>query len=268
MTLPKLNADFSLLATLHAGKFTEFDAPAQGARERPPFVTVSRQAGAGGRTFAQALASALSNEEQRSQRSAEDQPPPLPWRAWDGELVEKVASENDLSPDEVAALEDTKHPLIREFIESLIPNLHHDEFKVYRRVSATIRLLAAGGRAVIVGRGGVCVTGELSHGVHIYLVAPLEHRVKHMAELLHVSGDEAAKRVAEMDRSRVAFYRRHWPKHRIEPESFDLTLNAGLLTLDQMVACALPLVRSAASAGRADRSDRSPAPRALEAVGV
>jgi cytidylate kinase len=210
----------------------------------------------------------MNGEEQRTRRPTEDQPPPLPWRAWDGELVEKVASENGLRPEEVAALEDAKHPLMREFIESLVPNLHHDEFKVYRRVSATIRLLAAAGRAVIVGRGGVFLTGELPHGVHVHLVAPLEHRVRHMVELLHVPHDEAARRVAEMDRNRAAFYRRHWPKHRIEPETFDLTLNAGLLTLNQMVACVMPLVRSAAA--RAAESvdaatDRSQSPRTLKA---
>jgi hypothetical protein len=74
-----------LLASIQAGLYAQQQRAREEAARLPPqpFVTISRQAGAGGRTLAKALA----------ERLTEIDPSDRPWAAWDGELVEKVAAE-------------------------------------------------------------------------------------------------------------------------------------------------------------------------------
>ena len=203
-----------------------------------PFVTVSRQAGAGGRTFARALADRL---------NALD-PADCPWAVWDRELVEKVAAEEHIPAELVESLEQQgpRRGAFEEFLASLSARndcFDLDEFQVYRRVAHTVRGLARAGRAIVVGRGGVYATGDLPGGVHIRLVAPLRQRVAHMAKLLNVPAEEAAREVRRIDRYRQTFHRRYWADKALLPEIFTLTLNTAAMDDGQMVDCVLPLIR-------------------------
>src|SRR5215204_3288809 len=89
-----------LLAGLHSADYELHHGGPHGGSGGPrpaaPFVTISRQAGAGGRSFARELARRLNERD----------PGDLPWTVWDNELVERVANENHLPPKRVAAMED------------------------------------------------------------------------------------------------------------------------------------------------------------------
>jgi hypothetical protein len=71
----------TVLASLRSADYAySHQTDSQRARPRPqPFVTISRQAGAGGRSFARGLAARLN----------ELDPGGLPWTVWDNELVER-----------------------------------------------------------------------------------------------------------------------------------------------------------------------------------
>lgn len=228
-----------LLASIQAGLYAQQRRATEDAARLPPqpFVTISRQAGAGGRTLARALAERL-NEADPSDR---------PWAAWDGELVEKVAAEQRIpvSLIESLDLEGPRRTMFQEFLESLLsqkPQNALDEFQVYRVVARTVRALARAGRSIVVGRGGVYATSDLRGGVHLRLVAPLQDRVRHMAGLLNVPERQAAKEVERIDRHREAFHRRYWRDKALLPEIFTLTLNTAAVSERQMVECVLPLV--------------------------
>lgn len=204
-----------------------------------PFVTISRQAGAGGKLLAQQLVETLNRHD----------PQAKPWSAWDQELIEKVAFEQNLPRECIAALEDDRRPWFLDFVNGLISQNAGagDESIVYARVAETIRALALAGRAVIVGRGGVYLTAGMDGGVHVRLVAPLAHRVENLATQLNISLDEAVKRVAQIDHNRELFYKRYWPKKQLTPDIFTVTLNTAALTDDQMIKCLLPLVHGAST---------------------
>jgi hypothetical protein len=168
-----------------------------------------------------------------------------PWTVWDRELVEKVATESDLSPELVESIEGPR----RSWLSDLFTNWsdqesgHHlSEMQIYRRVAATIRVLAQAGRAIIVGRGSVYATSDLRGGIHLRLVAPLESRIEHMAGELNVCPQKATTWIEQMDRQREAFHRRCSGGKALLPEIFTLTLNSQLLSHEQMVSCVLPLV--------------------------
>jgi hypothetical protein len=216
------------LASGRAGKAQQFAEPL-------PFVTIARQAGAGGRTLALRLAKRLNER---------DDPSDPPWRPYDRELVEKVAADHQLSKHLIEMLEDSSHNWIRELVEPFLHPSQPSELEVFHRVAATIRALAQAGRAVLVGRGGVFITGDMARGTHVYLVAPLEDRVRRLVEEWHLAEDEAGKLVREMDQHRQSFCRRHFPDQELVPEAFTITLNTANVTVDQLVDMLLPQVSS------------------------
>jgi len=197
---------------------------------RRPFITISRQAGAGGRALAARLVDRL---------NAID-PGDLPWKVWDNELVERVAAEHHLPASCVAALEDQKPSWLEEALGSLtLSGNSPDEATVFRRMATAIRALAELGRVVIVGRGGAYLTADMPGGVHVRLVAPVGFRIAKTAKAKGLSPDAAAAWVRETDRARESFYRRHWPARPLTAEAFTMTLNTASLSIPQQVDAVL-----------------------------
>jgi hypothetical protein len=205
-----------------------------------PFVTISRQAGAGGRALANSLAIRLN----------ERCPGQLPWMVWDNELVERVAAEHHLPVSRVAALEDERPSWLEEALGTLaISGPPATEAAVYHRVATTIRVLAQVGRVIVIGRGGAFVTADLPGGVHVRLVAPVEHRVAATARAMNLSSREAADWVKEKDQAREAFYRRRWPTRSLTPENFTATFNTAAVGNDRLVESVVSLVAPVSSGG-------------------
>lgn len=202
--------------------------------ELTPFVTIKRQAGAGGHTI----------QERLVRRLNEVDPGDQPWQGFDRELVELVTEEGNLYRPLVESLgEETRSWLESAFRQLFRPDGSDDDFKVYWKMAQTIRALAQAGRVVIIGRGGVFITRGMLGGTHVYLVAPLEDRVRHMAERLELSSDAAAAEVHRLDRNRAAFYRRYWPTCSLEPETFTVTFNTAVTTDEQIVDAILPIMQ-------------------------
>ena len=188
-----------------------------------PFVTISRQAGAGGHSLGAALTAALNERD----------PGGRPWALWDREVVEKVAAEHKIPERLVRLLEGPGRPWFEQFFSKM------DDGQVYRRVVATIRSLARAGRSVIIGRGGMFSTGDLPGGVHVRLVAPLEFRIENMERLLNCPRSKAQEEIRRIEQERKAFYARYWPTKPLVPEAFTLILNTVAIDEPTQVRCIL-----------------------------
>lgn len=209
-------------------------APQPAPEPAPPFVTISRQPGAGAWTLARQLVDAL------NQSITDDQP----WTCWDKELVEKVAADHHLSKRLIESLEDRGHSFLLEILESLSSEAQGGESKLYSRICATIRALAGEGRVVIVGRGGAFITSHMPGGTHIRLVAPLEKRIQYMASEYNLTPEAAAVKIREIERNRESFYHHHWPTHPLTPESFTLTINTAQMEQKAIVEMIAAMVRT------------------------
>jgi cytidylate kinase len=194
------------------------------------FVTISREPGAGGVPLAHRLAERLNAHG------------PGDWSAWDQELVEKVSAEHHLNKGAIETVDERRHSWLDELVSSFSQHVTPSDVGVFKKVAGTIRALATAGHAIIVGRGGRFITDGLAGGIHLRLVAPLQYRIRTTAESFNLSLAAAAKRLAEIDRNRTVFYRHFWPGKSLDPQSFTMTLNSADLSLDEMVACVLPLV--------------------------
>ena len=203
------------------------------AQPSPPFVTISREAGAGGRTLMRRLVARLNDID----------PPGLgqtPWTGFDKELVEKVSQDHNLHKTLVDMLGEQCHSWLYDVFAGL--SAQTTETQVYRRVAETIRGLAQGGRAVIVGRGGVFITQNMPRGVHLQIVAPFEHRVEQMARVLDCDHKHAANEVRRIDQNRTSFYKRYWPDTPLCPSIFTATFNSAAISEEKMVEAVLPLI--------------------------
>jgi cytidylate kinase len=249
-----------LLASIRAILYAQQQSP-QAARcssvATSDFITISRQAGAGGRRFACRLAERL-NAEGPSER---------PWSVWDRELVEQAALEHHLPEALISQLESYHHSAFDEILAALfpvdgLPDL--DQRQLYRRVASTIRGIARAGKAIIVGRGGVYATHDMTGGVHVRLVAPLQSRTKRMAELRNVTEKQAAADIHRLDAEREAFHRRFASAGVRMEDAFTIVLNTAMAEEEALVNCVLPLVGQTA----ATSSDAYRHPKAVQVSGA
>src|SRR5687768_12494457 len=146
-----------------------------------PFVTISRQAGAGGRTLARLLVDRLNQIDAGN----------TAWAAWDRELVERVAAEEHVPQSVIDDLEERR---AGSWLNELFAGLSlredpaaRDRVELNRRMAGIIRAVARAGRAVLVGHGSVFATEDIPGGIHVRLVAPREHRVTQLAKARSLS---------------------------------------------------------------------------------
>ena len=214
----------------HVHKIGERGEP---SRPSPPFVTISREAGAGGRTLMRNLVERLNTID----------PPEgdqTPWTGFDKELVEKVSQDYKLHKTLVDLLGEQCHSWLYDVFAGLASQT--TESQVYQRVAETIRGLARGGRAVIVGRGGALITQNMPRGVHVQLVAPVEYRIEQMARMLDCDAKHAAAEVKRIDQNRDSFFRRYWPNITLGPSLFTVTFNSAAISEHHMVDAVVPLI--------------------------
>lgn len=231
-------AEKTLQAAIHA-----WNHPARSGGNAPrAFVTVSREPGAGGVTFSHRLAARLNAEDGAD------------WSAWDRELVEKVSAEEGIEKHVIEMITQRPHNWLDELAQSFATSEHShviDELRAYKRVAMSIRALASAGHAILVGQGGVFITSGMRGGVHVRLVAPLQHRIKSWSGQFNVSQRQAAEQIVRADHNRNVFFSRYWPGKSLGPEAFTMTLNSGDLSVDELVECVLPAVLSRQSVAHA-----------------
>jgi cytidylate kinase len=230
------SAKSAVNAALHQWSLPPRDTPY--GHEPRVFVTVSRQCGTNGAEFAHALAERMNRDLLQGDH---------PWTAWDHELVERVSSEEHLSRQIVAQIEDRPQTWFEEALNSFSTSGDAEcaaELRVYKRIAATLRALAEAGHAVLVGQGGRWVTQKLAAAVHVRLVAPVAYRIETTAKQYKLTIGEATMRVEETDRNRSKFFARYWPGKTLAPELFAITLNAAELTVDEMVESLVPLIHA------------------------
>ena len=202
-----------------------------------PFVTISRQAGSGGIKFGRLLADRLNRRHT---------PLEHPWHSLDRELVQRIAADHHLSTDLIDSLEKSSHSWIEEFIGGFS---HTDQspsdLAVFRRVMQTMRALARAGHVILVGLAGVLMTRDMPGGLHVRIIAPFEWRVKNLAKNDGLAEADARDRVKLLDKDRNVFVAKYWPRLTDHNEAFHITLNASLLSEEQMADCVVPLVGAA-----------------------
>ena len=191
--------------------------PHGGSRGALPFVTISRQAGAGGHTLADTLIKLMERQEDKALFQG--------WQILDQQLCELLLQDNRLDVSMQSLLSEEYRSQVREFVRGLFGQ--PDQHVAIRKMFEVIRSLASVGKVIIVGRGGSHVTKRLELGVHVRLVAPDYLRIRRMMKLLNQDEDEARQTVRKQDSDRARLLKSYFEADIDDPLQYNVVWNTG-----------------------------------------
>jgi cytidylate kinase len=191
-----------------------------------PFITISRMYGSGGSEVAERVAEALG------------------WSLFDNAMIDAVAERSGLTRAEVSA-QDERVPSMAERVAAalslaspeMMPPVPSGPIETpEERIVAVTRLVIEEavqiGPAVFVGRGAQCLLAERSDALHVFCFAPRSTLRAYEMEKSNVGPAEADRRVADINKQREHYVKRHWNRNWLAHENYHLCINTGWLGLD------------------------------------
>lgn len=187
-------------------------------------ITIARQLGAGGGAVATGLAVRLG------------------WKLLDRALVERIADELRVAPEQVEAHAER----VDSFIERLGQYLSegypetlaypvHPPLSTKLTARAARRVVAAVAdeeSAVIVGHGAQCVLRDDPRALHVLVHAPTTVRIARAGERYGVDEEVAAERIRQSDADRQGYIREHFDREWLDPTLYHLCVDTGQLGVE------------------------------------
>jgi len=199
-----------------------------------PVITISRLTGCDGREVAAALMAQLNLRYNTNK-----------WRWIDKDIIYHAAHELKTDTNRVEnyyqgmTMNDMSE-MIMAFSGSFV-----SDSSVKKAIREVVLSIAREGHAVIIGRGGVAITRDMTNALHIRLVAPLYWRVENVMKKKGMIIEKAEEYVIETDEKRnkmiVSFLDK---KPQALDYLFDSTLNRSSFSIDQLSALILDMYES------------------------
>ncbi len=179
------------------------------------FITISREYGCSGYGIAKEIVSIMNG--------GDTAPEPL-WAAYERQVLDRVMEEMELSSHLVKTLTDDALRDFSDILKSAFSDLP-PQVAVYQKLAQTIRILAAHGNVIIVGRASNVITRGMSGGYHVMLVAPMEYKIENVMKFKNVSKKEAEKMVIENTARRENYIKEYVRFNVTDPHNYDLAIN-------------------------------------------
>ncbi len=203
-----------------------------------PFITISRQAGAGGN----ALAAILDEKIQK----LHTEPLFQGWHLCGQELCHMVGQDPKLK-DLVDSLKRTEYHSHAEDILSQLIHGGASQDVVVKKMFHLIRTFALHGKVVFVGRGSTFLTRDLPLGVHVYLEASMESRVKRMMSVLSLDAKKAREAVEVKDKAKAELVKTFFNKDIRDPLLYDSVWNTDRVSIEEIAKLLIEIVRDKAA---------------------
>lgn len=188
-------------------------------------ITLSRQAGARGRTIGKLL---------RQELNLLKPPKAVPWILFDRDLMARVMADHDLPHELSRFFPEARWNEFDSTINMLLKR-HPDAWTIFEHTIDTIHKLGRLGHAIIVGRGANFATQGCQNALHVRLVGAYESRLEHMC-VARCLGEKVARAYLESeDKNRRAFVRQHFDADIEDPKYYSMILNTDHLTNKQVV---------------------------------
>ena len=202
-------------------------------------ITISREFGAGGSSVANALSAKLG------------------WPVLESDLPQRVAERLKLDRDVVERLDEHPPSLIARIARVLLVSQAEtpiaapyvdiaDEETIADAARAVVEEAGRTPPLIVVGHGGQAIFRGRSGTLHVRLVAPIESRVKRICARLPCDAATAESRVRRADVERREYLRRNFDIDWRDEMLYDLQINTGRLTIDEVAG----LILQAARGGR------------------
>lgn len=179
-------------------------------------ITISREPGSGGKLVAQRFAEAMK------------------WDVFHQDMVHKIADSAKVSGMVVQTLDEKGLNTLEDWVSSMIQEHHLWPDAYLKHLLKVVGTIARHGNAVIVGRGA----NFILRGTQVFrvrVIAPLELRIRNVAEQHGGDHKEVKRRVIKTDSDRKAFIRKYFHKDIADPLNYDMVINTGHINLDRAV---------------------------------
>lgn len=176
-----------------------------------PYLLISREQGSGGHTVSQLLSRELG------------------WQVFDSELVDEVAKRTNVHRKLLDSLDEHNRTLAEDI---LIPALNKDDLGrggYLHHLRQVVLTLGQQGHVIIIGRGAHLLLPR-QFGLSLRLTAPLETRVKRLAQEGSRPESEVLHDVKHSDRERANFIKRSFGHDVGDPVDHDIILNTEQLS--------------------------------------
>ncbi|MEQ9410089.1 MAG: cytidylate kinase-like family protein [Fuerstiella sp.] len=186
---------------------------AQGNGRKPvgPYVTISREAGAGGSEIAR--------------RAAEK----LGWDVLDDEIVDYLAQQYG-SPRHLVEIADERHiGWIEELLAGNQGGQQWTSAKYLHRLHHLLMLAAHHGNVIVVGRGARYIL-PADGGLSVRILAPVNFRVAQVAADRQVPPRVARRLIDESDRQQALFIKEHFHHAADDAHMYDMVVNVEKLS--------------------------------------
>lgn len=198
-----------------------------------PFITISRQAAAGGHLLAQVIITDFLKVPGELFKG---------WHVFDREICELVAMDPSLRTSMEHLVSERYRSEFAEFMDGLFSG-KSQQYTTVKRTFEIVRILASIGKVIIVGRAGNCVTRDLGSGVHVRLVAPLPNRVRWMMKKLRMEKEEARKLVSKQDSERRRMTKTFFNRDIEDPLLYDITFNSETVHMHEVSQTVIEMIK-------------------------
>ncbi len=199
-----------------------------------PFVTISRQAGAGGHRLAEKLLEAFNAEPDRDLFGG--------WQLFDQRLCEMIVRDPRLKVSIDHLLTEEYRSRADEFIRNLVTADTHQDI-VMNKIFETIRMLAIIGKVIIVGRAGSQVTKGLGSGVSVRLMASEQDRVRRIMKIRGIDEKTARRSISRQDSGRQRLLRQHFGVDIDNPLLYDAIWNTSAVRAGSIADAIVALIK-------------------------
>jgi len=178
-----------------------------------PYLLISREKGAGGNTVARLVGKRLG------------------WQVFNNEIVDEIAQKAHVRRQLIESLDERDQTTIQDTIGQLLNPQEIGTSGYLGYLKQIVLTLGHQGDVVIVGHGArFILPGQF--GLCVRMVAPIEVRIRRIADKARLSLDAARAEVERTDHERVRLARRHFGHDVADPLSHDLTINTAAMNAE------------------------------------
>lgn len=205
-----------------------------GYRRGYPFITISRQAGAGGLSLAEAI---LARTEERTYKDLYRQ-----WLVYDQAICQAISQDPDLHVTLQELQTEQYDGPVADFFNELVGK-QSSHYTVAVRTFELIKTITTFGKVIVVGRAGNFVTRDMPGRISLRLVASEETRVERMCKRFDLSPDEALATIKKQEKDRKRLIRDFFSANINDPEHFDAVWNTDENAIEDLSNQAIDMIR-------------------------
>lgn len=203
-----------------------------------PFVTISRQAGAGGNALAAVL------DEKIQKLHAE----PLfrDWQVCGQQLCQTIGQDPALK----SLVESLKRTEYHSHAEDMLAQFIYggsSQDVVVKKMFHLMRAFALHGKVIFVGRGSTLLTRDLPLGIHVRLEASLASRIKRMTPEFGPDEKNVRRVIEEKDKAKAELVKTFFCKDLHDPLLFDVRWNTDRVSIDEIAEILILMIRRKAA---------------------